>query len=486
MLRTNWRSAAAAAALLGACTSDPGGEGADCKAKADCTDGLNCLDGKCTKLGDEGAPGNTTPWCAALGELAGEWTFDTTVIGAKDLGARGINGHYQLGVTVADCKAQAHVTKTGHDKTVYSQTKIQHSDAPLIESKRIAGAAEVTVALKDKPTHTFTFVVREGRLFGFWQSSGAEWERGGMSGFLRGSKSGEPLTDVEDFLAQPCEIACLTQCDVVRREADATLDDAGLSACMAGCGTGQSLPCPVKPEFPPALRLAVEGPAASSAEACTKIAAALGSGPVECNEEPLVGAKPVARKLEGKPLGGSFEQAKLVQVGFVGVTGYKGSLYLLLQTKAGWYWTAAIADLGIAVLGGASLTVTNLDLLARDLLPGLAGREVVVDVGVETSTSTVAANEVETNETDRTVVCSGGDPPTCVIVTSHWSARRALIKRKGDDPAKHPGLFDDEGEVHLSFLPEGRISVSTSTAGEAKRRPEDLELIGIYAWPASP
>jgi hypothetical protein len=135
----------------------------------------------------------------------------------------------------------------------------------------------------------------------------------------------------------------------------------------------------------------------------------------------------------------------------------------------------------VAALGGASLAIADLDLIARDLLP-LAGREIVVDVSVEASSSNAAINEVETDDTDRTVVCSGGDPPTCIAVTRHWSSQRTLIKRKGDDPAKHPDLFDQEGELSLSFLPEGRISVSTG----AEARREDRELAGIFDWPGKP
>ncbi|MFV8749719.1 hypothetical protein ACNOYE_04100 [Nannocystaceae bacterium ST9] len=468
-------------ALLGACKSELGGEGAACKVKDDCAEGLNCLDGTCTKLATD-AVAEATPWCRTLSDLAGEWAFDTTVVGAEDLGARGINGHYQLSVTLTGCEAQAKLTKTGHDKTNYSESKIQRSEAPLIESKRIPGAAEATVALKGKPTHTFTFVVRDGQLFGFWQSIGDEWTRAGMWGFLRGAGVGEALANVEDFMAQPCEVACLTECDVPRREADASLDAASLGACMTGCAAGERIPCPAAPELPESLILALEGPVASKAEACSTIAAALGSGPVECNDQPLVGDKPTARVLEGKALGGAFERAELVQVGFVGVGGYKGSLHLLLQTKAGWYGSAAIADLSVAALGGATLAITDLDLLARDLLPGLAGREIVVGAGVEAASSNVALNEVETDDTDRSVVCSGGEAPTCVMLTRHWSARRTLIKRKGDDPAKHPDLFDEEGELSLSFLPEGRISISTP----AEARAEDRQLAGIYAWPAKP
>lgn len=467
-----------------ACKSEPGGEGAECKAKEDCVEGLHCVDGKCGALAAEGSEA-LTPWCATLAALTGEWTFDTTVVGAVDLVSRGINGHYQLTVSATECAGQAQVAKTGHDKTNYSEGKIQRSEAALIESKRIPGAAELTVALKGKPTHTFTFVVHQGQLFGFWQMTGDEWARAGMWGYLRGAKTGQALADVEDFAAQPCEIACLTECDVARREADSSLDSAGLGACMTACGAGERLPCPAVPELPAALRLPIEGPLASQAEACAKIGEALGSGPLDCNEQPLVGSKPVARKLEGKPLGGSFESARLVQVGFVGIGGYKGALHLLLETKAGWYWSAPIVDLSVAALGGSSLALTELDLRARELIVAQPGREIIAEVAVEAIVSDVAANEVETDETKRSLICSSGESggsPTCVIVTHHWSSRRTLIKRKGDDPAKHPDLYDHSGVLVLSVLPEGRLSLSTP----ADARPEERELAGIYAWPATP
>lgn len=461
---------------LAACKSEPGGVGAACKADDQCAEGLACVEGACVAPIERPA---VTPWCATLGELAGEWVFDTTVVGAVDLQSRGINGHYQLAVTLSGCVGQAQITKTGHDKTEYSDSKIQRSEAVLSESKRIPGAAELSVALKGKPTHTFTFVPHQGELFGFWQMTGDEWTRAGMWGYLRGTAAGDTLAKVEDFAAQPCEVACLTSCDVARREADQTLDTAGLGACLTACKAGESLPCPASAELPPALVLAVAGPAASLAEACTKIGETLGSGPVECNEQPVVGSKPVARKVEGKPLGGSFVSVRFVQVGFVGSGGYKGALHLLFESAAGWYWSGPIVDLSIAALGGTSLVLTDLDLRARDVLDARPGREVLADIGVEIVASDVAANEVETDETERTLICSSGEPPTCVIVTREWSSRRTLIKRKGDDPAKHPDLYEREGSVTLSVLPGDRLSVSTP----AESRAEDRELAGIYAWP---
>lgn len=461
---------------IAACKSEPGGVGAQCKADEQCAEGLACIDGACAAAAK---PDERSPWCATLDDLAGEWVFDTTVVGAVDLQSRGINGHYQLTVTSSECAGQALITKTGHDKTQYSESKIQRSEAVLSESKRIPGAAELTVALKGKPTHTFTFVPRKGELFGFWQMTGDEWSRAGMWGYLRGTAAGQTLAKVEDFAAQPCEVACLTSCDVARREVDQTLDAAGLGACMTACKAGESLPCPASAELPPALVLSVAGPVASQAEACSKIGEALGSGPLECNEQPVVGSKPVTRKLEGKALGGSFESARFVQVGFVGVAGYKGALHLLFETAAGWYWSGPIVDLSVAALGGTSLVLTNLDLRAREVLDARAGREVLADVGIETVASDVAANEVETDETKRALICSGGEPPTCVVVTRQWSSRRTLIKRKGDDPAKHPDLYEREGSVTISVLPGDRLSVSTP----AEARAEDRELAGMYAWP---
>ncbi|NJK32869.1 MAG: hypothetical protein HC927_10930 [Deltaproteobacteria bacterium] len=166
---------------LGGCKGDPAGEGGACKAKEDCAEGLNCLDGKCTKLGAEAAEVvPEQPFCKQLAAIEGEWLFDTTVIGAVDLESRGINGHYQMKVTRQDCSASIELTKIGHDDTKYSESKIQRSTANLAESARIAGAIEAAVSLKDKPTHTFTFVVRDEQLLGFWQATGDDWERAGF------------------------------------------------------------------------------------------------------------------------------------------------------------------------------------------------------------------------------------------------------------------------------------------------------------------
>lgn len=79
---------------VGACKSEPGGEGASCSKKEDCAQELSCVDGVCTKLE---APAEAEPsrYCATVEALAGSWTFDTTVIGAEDLTSRGINGHFR-------------------------------------------------------------------------------------------------------------------------------------------------------------------------------------------------------------------------------------------------------------------------------------------------------------------------------------------------------------------------------------------------------
>ena len=45
--------AIAAGISLTACKSEPAGEGAACSKKEDCAEGLNCLDGTCTKLEDD-------------------------------------------------------------------------------------------------------------------------------------------------------------------------------------------------------------------------------------------------------------------------------------------------------------------------------------------------------------------------------------------------------------------------------------------------
>ncbi|NJK31366.1 MAG: hypothetical protein HC927_02515 [Deltaproteobacteria bacterium] len=63
-------------------------------------------------------------------------------------------------------------------------------------------------------------------------------------------------------------------------------------------------------------------------------------------------------------------------------------------------------------------------------------------------------------------------------MTAKSSAKRELINRKGDDPKKHPNLFERESHIYLALLPGGRVSISTSAEAAA----EDRELSGIYLW----
>lgn len=485
------RHAALATALLGfallaGCSSDPAGEGEACKKKEDCAEGLSCVDNTCTKLAGEAVP-QTTPYCETVAALAGTWTFDTTVIGAEDLAPRGINGHYEMTVTVDSCTANIQLIKTGHDDVKYTDKKIQTSEAVLAESKQIRNAAEATVSLKGKPTHTMTFVVSDGQLFGSWQSTGDEWARAGMWGFLRGVQKGQELAraKVEDFAAQPCEVQCLTQCDAPRRRADKLLDEDALTLCLNACGSGKQLDgCGAPQPMSPELQVTVTGPVKSIDELCAKVSAELiaaqGSkvpaSAVSCDRKPPVNDKPASRSLSKSALAGSFNAAELLQISYFD-GGYSGWLVLALETEEGWFWTAPLMDVSSSGIGGVASSTTSLVLRARELLSP-AGREVVAELAMETTDSDLALNEVALDEQAYVVVCSTGSPPTCVELMVGWSSQRTLIERKGDDPKKHPNLYNKRGELYFSFLPGDRLSVSVPEGAAEK----DRQLSGIYAW----
>jgi hypothetical protein len=472
-------------ALFAGCKSEPGGEGEACTKKEDCAEGLSCVDNSCTKLGGESAA-QPTAYCETVAALAGTWAFDTTVVGAEDLAPRGINGHYEMTVAVDNCTANIQLIKTGYDDVKYSEKKVQTSDAALAESKQIPRAAEATVSLKGKPTHTMTFVVRDGQLFGFWQSTGDEWARAGMWGFLRGVQKGQDLAKVEDFAAQPCEVACLTQCDVARRRADATLDEPALAACLTACSAGQPiLGCgPGKP-LAPELVVAVAGPVKSIDELCAKLSAELlaehGSklpaSAVTCDRKPPVNDKPASRSLNKGALAGSFNAAELLQVSYFD-SAYYGWLILALETEAGWFWTKPLMDVSSSGVGGVSTSTTSLVLRARELLSPV-GREVVAELAMEITDSDLGVNEVALDEHKYVTVCSAGSPPVCVETTIGWSSQRTLIDDKGDDPKKHPDLYSRRGELYLSFLPGDLLSISAPEGA----REQDQQLSGIYAWP---
>lgn len=475
-------------AAAGCRKSEPGAQGAACEQKDDCISGLSCVDGVCTKL-DAGEITTATDYCTTLTSLAGSWTFDTTVIGAEDLAPRGINGHFQMKVHVEGCAGTIELTKTGHDDVVYTKNKIQRSEATLSESKRIPGAAEVTVSLKGKPTHVMTFMVRDGKLFGFYNYAESEWTRAGMWGYLRGVPEGGELSAVEDFAVQPCEVKCLTQCDAVRREFDGTLDAAALSSCMQSCGGEQpNVGCGPGTPLHEQLRLAVSGPVKTFDELCAKagadVIAASGHEGAEtsptCKTEPEIKGKPSARKLGKSRFAGSFFTAQVIEIGFLDIdSGYTGHLLLALETDGGWYWTAPLADLSVMGLDGISVGLESLTLRPRDVLSA-TGREALVEYGVRTTDSDLGLNEVAIDETDQVVVCTVGAPPSCLRTTTRWSSERTLIDSKGDDPKKHPDLHSARGELYIALLPGDLVSISApSDAREA-----DRALTGIYAWPS--
>ena len=475
-------------ALLTACKSDPGGEGAACEKKEDCAEGLSCVDGVCTKLEQASEP-EASAYCTTLEALAGNWTFDTTVVGAEDLVSKGINGHFQMTVKVDGCNATIALTKTGHDDTVYTKAKIQHSEGPLHESATIPGAAEIMVSLKDKPTHELIFMVRDKQLFGHFRYVESEWNRAGMWGYLRGVPEGTALAEVENFEVQPCEVKCLTQCDADRRKADQTLDQAALSACMTSCSAGPpSTDAPVVAGCTPGkpmhehLSLHVNGPAKSIEELCAKVfetkkadAGITEAGPI-CQREPEVDGKPTERALAKARFEGSFHNAQLLEVG-LHTDSYATDLVLAMETEAGWFWTDSIVNLE-ASAGGLAISIKSMSLRPRELVSAV-GREVIAEVDVYTTDSDLGINEVSIDETRLAVVCSTGSPPVCVRVITNWSSERTLISREGDDPKKHPDLRAAKGEVYLAILPGDLVSVSAP----ADARAEDRELAGIYAWP---
>lgn len=474
---------------VAACKGEAGGEGASCSKKEDCAEDLSCVDGVCTKLATPSEP-EPSAYCATVEALAGSWTFDTTVVGAEDLTSRGINGHFQMTVTIDGCAGTIDLTKTGHDDTVYTKAKIQQSQATLRESTTIPGAAEVTVSLKGKPTHELTFVVRDKQLLGYFRYVESEWNRTGMWGYLRGVPAGQALAEVEDFEAQPCEVKCLTQCDATRRKADQTLDEPALAACMMACTqAGQ-------PEQPPVvgcgpgkpmheqLLLGVNGPAKSIDELCGKAGAALvaanglsSAARVACKRDPEVDGKPTERALGKTRFDGSFLNAQLLEIGYLDA-GYTGHLILALETEAGWFWSESIADLSVSGVGGVSVGLESMTLRPRELLSAV-GRELIADVEVRATDSDLGVNEVSIDDTELLVVCSTGSPPVCVRTITNWSSERTLIEPKGDDRKKHPDLRAARGEVYLSILPGDLVSISNPPDA----RPTDRQLAGIYAWP---
>ena len=156
----------------------------------------------------------TAPACPVPG-IGGAWTFDTYVLRAKVGMEYGLNvrGHYELKVDAAiDCTLPFLLTKTGYTQGANENTD-RFSNRARMKVSASGRSASVEVKLHRagvRSNHKTLRLSRAGDLLvGMWRDEGEDWEWGGYSGAILGTKPGAPL---RDEINPQCFLDCIHDC----------------------------------------------------------------------------------------------------------------------------------------------------------------------------------------------------------------------------------------------------------------------------------
>jgi hypothetical protein len=402
-------------------------------------------------------PAEPTPAACALDPLAGRWNFTTTVLAANQASALGARGSYELEITAKDCKGEALLRKVGYDGKRFAADKVVSGTASIdtnaptdvpgtVALEVVIGEGKAAIGLR------FALVARAEVLGGYWHNRGAQWERAGMSGVLAGTRTEAPAVATLD--SQLCAVQCAVACDTARTTADGTAAG-GLDACLAGCESGVAPTCVAATPLPDAARLDVEGPHASVDAFCASVgwrksfASAMETEVDEIEFDCAVSSAP--KPLGAGALGGSWDQASLVETSGTSEMASTGELRLALQSAGAWHVTAPLATWSKGSDPHASAGFRGAKLLARELASG-TGHEVLASV------ESVFAEEEDGEASEEQ--------------TSTALAACARVAERAE-------CVHVEGGVSLAFV-AGGISISTAD----KDDPEAGALVGIFAWPA--
>src|SRR5690606_34107087 len=129
--------------------------------------------------------------------LAGEWSFDTEVRGAKPEFERyiGVRGHYRLSLEPgASCALHGELWKVGYTQSGDLRTD-DATDAVHAQGSVTGATAAIRAALRrDRPSDaaeiSLRLAARGDTLFGVWRHEGADAVRAGYWGPLIGQRSG--------------------------------------------------------------------------------------------------------------------------------------------------------------------------------------------------------------------------------------------------------------------------------------------------------
>jgi hypothetical protein len=303
--------------------------------------------------------------CEGIEALAGSWTFTTEVAAAHDVVYSGMQGFYDLAISVEGCTATARLTKTGYTGGHYSERRIQRGRAELARTPGpyefgFGGRFELASEAKDKTDQHFVFIVREGLLFGVWSQRGSRWEKQGLSGFLQGER--EPDARIVPRIdSQPCEIRCAVACDIMQFEHRDPLE-----ACLAECNDDDAeLPTCGEP-VPDTLHLELGDPLPTLDAHCRRLSVAAqpgdrrkGEPKIRCEKAPST-ATGFAFALTESKLEGGWREVRFLRTGPADAP----SVHLALRLFEGWYVSPPLLS------GSAASTLADGRLVARGLAEG--------------------------------------------------------------------------------------------------------------------
>jgi len=203
-------------------------------------------DDKGTERGRKAEPEASCPADA----FAGTWTFSARVLGAENPRMIGVEGHFDMKVTVKDCAAAAELTKTGYNLVGWGDDKRQRGPVTFSEVlgvRLLQGTAKLRSKVANEEIE-LVLEAQDGQLLGWWRKA----EGGGpvRSGVVVGSRGGTRPTP--SAAAGP--LACVLACD----------DASGATDGGAQCKPDQT--CGAKP-LPSAFDLPVDR-TATLAEFC--------------------------------------------------------------------------------------------------------------------------------------------------------------------------------------------------------------------------
>ncbi len=201
---------------------------------------------------DESDVSPRTDGCPDLEALAGHWSFSTEVTGSRVVQSSGLNGFYEVDVELDGCTATAALTKTGYTARRFTDARLQRASTTLAPGTGArngmwVGSFDLESSVGPHGILEFAFTAEGESLSGIYRQRGARWRDAGLSGFLRGNRTGDvPRDPVAPN--QPCAVRCNLACGSDARDVAPEAVDRCAQTCAAdpsaAARCGDAIPVP--------------------------------------------------------------------------------------------------------------------------------------------------------------------------------------------------------------------------------------------------